>query len=129
MLIRVRYATGTCDYVSHTSLDDLIRGNKITQFFRSNGWATIGLDPVRTNGTVKAYTGPERRGGSSRIFNLGLVRALLQKSFCAVLICLAFALSTFFGTALSAIFFQPVDELADPHSQSEIDTYSRKPIP
>lgn len=123
MLIRVRYSAGTYDYVSTDFLDDLIRNNAITQFFRSGSWATVGIDPVRTNDMASVYTGPERRGElRGAPFGIGLAKPILKKAVYALLICLALFASILFGTVLSAIFCPSV-ELEDPYSQAEIDAH------
>lgn len=125
MLIRVRYTTGMYDYVSCTLLDDLIRHDKIIQFFRSSGWATIGIDPVRTHNMASAYTGPERRGERRAVsLGLGLAKPILKKALYTLLICLVLIASTLFGTALSAMFCSPVEDLEDPYSEAEINAYA-----
>ncbi len=40
-------------------LDELIASNKIRKFLRSDGWATVGIDPIRGYGG--SYKGSERR--------------------------------------------------------------------
>lgn len=123
MLIRVRYTTGSYDYVNSTFLDDLIQTNAITQFFRSSGWAIIGVDPVRVKDISSTYTLPERRG-TVRAVSVGLepTKSVLKKALYAFLICLIFIASALFGTVLSAMFCPSV-ELEDPYSQAEIDGY------
>jgi hypothetical protein len=60
VLIRVLYKDNKYDYVQDARLDELIRAGKISQFHRSDGWVTVGHDPVRgTGGAI--YDGPERR--------------------------------------------------------------------
>lgn len=125
MLIRVRYTTGMYDYVSRTLLDDLIRHDKITQFFRSDGWAIIGIDPVRTRNMASVYTGPERRGERRAVsLGLDLAKPILKKALYALLVCLILIASTLFGTALSAMFCPPVADLEDPYSEAEINAYA-----
>ncbi len=53
------YKNNVYDMVKHTLLDDLIKSGKIKKFLRLEGWAVIGLDPVR--GMGGSYEGPERR--------------------------------------------------------------------
>lgn len=60
MIIRVIYHNNKYDMVKDFILDTLIASNKITKFYRSDGWVTIGLDPIR--GIGGDYSGPERRG-------------------------------------------------------------------
>jgi hypothetical protein len=129
VIIRVRYTTGTYDYVSHAFLDDLIQGNKITKFLRSNGWATIGIDPIRTENMARAYAGPERRGEQRTVsFGLGLAKPILKKGLYGLLLCFALIASTLFGTALSAMFCPPVTDLEDPYSDAEIAAYTNGAI-
>lgn len=121
MLIRVRYAAGTYDYVSPACLDDLIESDAITQFFRSGSWATLGIDPVRTRHSPLAYIGLERRQKQKALsLAVVLARPLLKKIVYAVLICLTFIISTLLGTSISAMLCPSV-ELEDPYSQIEID--------
>lgn len=125
MLIRVRYTTGTYDYVSPTFLDDLIQESKITQFFRSNSWATIGIDPIRAHDMASAYTGRERRGERRTIsLGLGLAKPILKKSLFAMLVCLVLIASTLFGTALSAMFCSPVSDIEDSYLDEEMNSYA-----
>jgi hypothetical protein len=129
VLIRVRYTTGTYDYVPRIFLDVLIQDNKITQFLRSNGWATVGIDPARTHNMASAYTGPERRGGRRAVsLGLGLVKPILKKGLYTLLLCLVLITSTLFGTALSAMFCPPVTDLQDPNPDEGIGVYTNDVI-
>lgn len=47
MLIQVIYADNHHDFVKPAMLDSLIETRKISQFKRSSGWVTVGVDPVR----------------------------------------------------------------------------------
>ena len=47
MLLPVIYQSGACGLVSTSHLDELIAKDKIKQFLRLDGWATIGRDPLR----------------------------------------------------------------------------------
>jgi hypothetical protein len=60
MIIRVLYEDDRHDYVPAFRLDDLIAEGKIKKFYRSDGWVTIGKDPIRGAGGSR-YSGPERR--------------------------------------------------------------------
>jgi len=60
MIIRVLYEDDRHDYVPAFRLDDLIAEGKIKKFYRSDGWVTIGKDPIRGVGGSR-YNGPERR--------------------------------------------------------------------
>jgi hypothetical protein len=62
MLIKVMYVNNEVDMVKPFLLDDLVASGKITRFFRSGEWVTIGIDPVRGSGGY--YRGPERRKNS-----------------------------------------------------------------
>ena len=42
MFIRVRYADNRYDYVDEHMLQELIESHKITRFWRSSGWVTVG---------------------------------------------------------------------------------------
>jgi hypothetical protein len=60
MIIRVLYEDDRHDYVPSFRLDDLISEGRIKKFYRSDGWVTIGKDPIRGHGGPR-YNGPERR--------------------------------------------------------------------
>jgi hypothetical protein len=49
MLIQVHYTDDRFDYVKDKTLDTLIEAKQIRQFRRSNGWVTVGVDPVRAS--------------------------------------------------------------------------------
>ena len=61
MIIRVLYEDDRHDYVPAFRLDDLIAEGKIKKFYRSDGWVTIGKDPIRGGRNGSKYSGPERR--------------------------------------------------------------------
>ena len=72
MLIRVRYPNGTYDMVKDQFLDYLLAEDKIAGFKREEGWAIVGLDPIRHRSRQSEWhNGPERRGAKqhSREFN------------------------------------------------------------
>ena len=58
--INVVYRNGVKDRVSPALLSALIDSKQIDQFERSDGWARIGLDPIRGMGGV-SFEGSERR--------------------------------------------------------------------
>lgn len=60
MIIWVQYHNSKYDMVKSSMLDELIQSGRIEKFYRSEGWVTIGVDPVRAQGD-KPYQGPERR--------------------------------------------------------------------
>jgi diguanylate cyclase (GGDEF)-like protein/PAS domain S-box-containing protein len=59
MLIKVMYQNNEYGKVNPFLLDELIASGKIKKFLRSEGWATISIDPIR--GTGGHYKGLERR--------------------------------------------------------------------
>jgi hypothetical protein len=59
MLIRILYRNGKFDMVKPAILKELITSDKLKSFFRSEGWATVGVDPTRGMGGT--YEGRERR--------------------------------------------------------------------
>jgi len=63
MLIRVMYQDDKFDMVKPLILDGLIASGRLKKFFRLEGWATIGIDPIRGRGS--RYEGPERRNIST----------------------------------------------------------------
>lgn len=50
---------GFVGIVSTSDLDGLIKNNEILAFRRSDGWARIGLEPIRVS--QRPFAGPERR--------------------------------------------------------------------
>lgn len=55
---------GTYHHFTPRVLDVLLDSHRVHKFKRTGGWATVGVDPVRTNRTSKgddSYRGPERR--------------------------------------------------------------------
>ncbi|KAF0218614.1 MAG: hypothetical protein FD174_2707 [Geobacteraceae bacterium] len=65
MMIRVLYHDNRSGTVKDYQLDDLITAGKIVAFRRSNGWVTIGHDPVRGKGGE--YDGQERRKRAEKL--------------------------------------------------------------
>lgn len=63
MAIKVVYSDDTQGVLKPFQLDKLIKMGKLKKFYRSGGWVTIGVDPVR--GTGGCYNGPERRKSST----------------------------------------------------------------
>ena len=47
MLISVLYENNTYGMIKSTQLEECIVSGSITKFFRSTGWVTINLDPIR----------------------------------------------------------------------------------
>lgn len=54
---------GTYHHFTPRVLDVLLDSHRVHKFKRSSGWATVGVDPVRTGrGAYRnGYQGPERR--------------------------------------------------------------------
>jgi hypothetical protein len=59
MIIKVIYADDGLGLVNASDLEYLIKAHKILAFERSNGWATIGRDPIRQRDSKPV--GQERR--------------------------------------------------------------------
>jgi len=47
MLISVLYENNTYGMIKSTELEKTIVSGSITKFFRSSGWVTISVDPIR----------------------------------------------------------------------------------
>lgn len=58
--IQVVYDNGMSDQISPSLLDSLIKSRRVEQFQRSDGWAEIGIDPIRGMGGER-YAGDDRR--------------------------------------------------------------------
>jgi signal transduction histidine kinase/CheY-like chemotaxis protein len=63
VLVKVMYQDDVQDAVETSILDDLIAANRIKRLLRSDGWATVGIDPIRVS--RGDYPGPERRQRSA----------------------------------------------------------------
>ena len=62
MLIRVMYDDGTYDMVKPKTLDLLLERDKLTSFKRSDSWAVVGRDTIRSRShSSQGYAAPERR--------------------------------------------------------------------
>lgn len=46
-MVHIEYDNQKYDYVSNSTLDNLLEINKIIKFKRTAGWATVGVDPIR----------------------------------------------------------------------------------
>ena len=60
MMIRVMYTDGGFDIVKPALLNNLLAENALISFKRTDGWAVVGRDAMRT-ATRSDYQGPERR--------------------------------------------------------------------
>ena len=47
MLISVLFENNTVGVIKRARIEEFIISGKITKFFRSSGWVTIGVDPIR----------------------------------------------------------------------------------
>jgi len=61
MLIHVQYSDNRYDMVKDYWLEEMITAKRINRFRRSDGWVTVGVDPVRGTKPGFSYPGPERR--------------------------------------------------------------------
>ena len=55
---------GSCHYLSPSALNVLLSHNLVLKFERSDGWVTVGVDPIRISNrfeTDQSYFGPDRR--------------------------------------------------------------------
>jgi len=53
---------GTYHHFTPRVLDVLLEGQRVHKFKRASGWATVGVDPIRTvKRDTNGYHGPERR--------------------------------------------------------------------
>jgi hypothetical protein len=60
MLIHVIYKGGKMGSVDQCKIDRLINSRQIIRFRRADGWAVIGVDPIRRIND-SSYKGTERR--------------------------------------------------------------------
>ena len=47
MLISVLFENNKYGVIKKARIEEFINSGKITKFFRSSGWVTIGVDPIR----------------------------------------------------------------------------------
>jgi len=57
------YKNNKIEIAEASQLDTLI-SNKIKKFLRSDGWVTVGIDPIRKESSVN-FKGSERRQGAN----------------------------------------------------------------
>ncbi|PLX79744.1 MAG: hypothetical protein C0616_10365 [Desulfuromonas sp.] len=60
-LIQVETTDGRICRMAPRALDLFLSKNRVARFRRSNGWVTVGLDPIRGTGNSRYYHGPNRR--------------------------------------------------------------------
>jgi hypothetical protein len=61
MMVLVMDHDGSKRMVLQDELHELIEEKSIAKFRREGEWAEVGAAPVRGNGLLKKYLGPERR--------------------------------------------------------------------
>lgn len=60
-LVRVELTDGAVCRMAPKALNIFLAQNKVVQFERSDGWAVVGVDPLREMKKAKAYYGYEHR--------------------------------------------------------------------
>ena len=61
MLIKVELTDGYCVRVSPEGLTSLLEHKRVKCFERNNGWAVVGIHPIRRAQSLNGYYGLERR--------------------------------------------------------------------
>jgi hypothetical protein len=61
MLIRVMYGDGRLGLIKPQLLDSMAERKLVSGILRSDGWALVGRDIIRSHRRSKSYDGPERR--------------------------------------------------------------------
>jgi hypothetical protein len=61
MLIRVMYDDGKFDMVKPQMLDTLLVSGRLTSFRRTDSWAVVGRDTIRSSRRSQGHQGLERR--------------------------------------------------------------------
>jgi hypothetical protein len=67
VLISVIYQNNTHDLVKPFLLNELLAAGKVKKFLRSDGWAIVGVSPMRRNNTAYKSFDVERRNNPSVI--------------------------------------------------------------
>lgn len=60
-LIEVELNDGTLCRMAPKALDMFLARDDVSRFRRSDGWAVVGIDPLRVPGRGRGYDGVERR--------------------------------------------------------------------
>ena len=60
-LIKVEMKGGTLCRMAPRAFDMFLARNEVSRFKRSDGWAVVGVDPLRTPKKSHAFDGAERR--------------------------------------------------------------------
>jgi hypothetical protein len=66
MPIKVIYTNGKTGMVENYQLDDLIASGKIKKFRRSDGWVSLGKDPIRKADEVQIKPKKRQSTGNTR---------------------------------------------------------------
>ena len=59
--IRVELTDGCICRMAVKAFNLFLEQDKVARFERSDGWVTVGVDPLRGMSTAGYYNGPERR--------------------------------------------------------------------
>ena len=81
MLIRVMYADGGLGMIKPQELDSMVDRKVVSGILRSDGWAMVGRDRMRSHRHSPVYDGVDRRTCSmlNELFGMGLSMKLLQE--------------------------------------------------
>ena len=81
MLIRVMYADGGLGMIKPQELDSMVDRKVVSGILRSDGWAMVGRDQIRSHRHSQVYDGVDRRTCSmlNELFGMGLSMKLLQE--------------------------------------------------
>ena len=77
MLIRVMYADGRLGLIKPQLLDSMADRKLVSGILRSDGWALVGRDIIRSHRRSKGYDGAERR--ASYMLNVPLERKSVMR--------------------------------------------------
>jgi hypothetical protein len=69
MLIGILYVDNTYGMIKSKRLEEFIVSGKITKFFRSSGWVTIGVDPIRKANRDHLKESPEMATHKTRDYD------------------------------------------------------------
>ncbi len=69
MLIGILYADNTYGMIKSKRLEEFIVSGRITKFFRSSGWVTIGVDPIRKTNRDHLRESPEMATHKTRDYD------------------------------------------------------------
>lgn len=60
-MIRVELTDGSICRMAIKAFNLFLDQGKVARFERSEGWVTVGVDPLRNMAARRGYSGPERR--------------------------------------------------------------------